>query len=131
MVQVKKAQAEAEAALAIFCPRCKRKHLERECGLNSVSLCNICDLAHSTNQCPEFPRLKVVLQESSEDVQYSYFIGLKRPWHPRPTGTPLDFSSFYPWNNVYNRQQYLWQYPTISSTQFPSPWNQWPSHPPM
>ena len=60
-VQVKKAQAEAEAALAIFCPRCKNKHSKKECGLISVNLCNIHELAHSTNQFPEFPRLKAIL----------------------------------------------------------------------
>lgn len=108
----------------------QKETLERECGLNSVSLCNICELGHSTNQCPELPRLKAVLQESREDIQSSYFIKSKRPWQPRPTDMPSYFSSFYPCNNVYNNQQYPWQYPTPSSTQFPSPWNQWPSPPP-
>lgn len=99
--------------------------------MNSVNLCNICELAHSTNQCLEFPRLKSVLQESSEDVQSSYFIRSNRPWQPGPTGMPSDFSSFYPWKFFYNSQQYPWQYPTPSSTQFPTPWNQWPYPPPM
>ena len=130
-IEVKKAQAEAEATLAIFCPWCKKKKLEREFGLNSVILCNICELAHSTNQCPKLPRLKAVLKESSEDVQYFYFIESKRPWKPWPTGMIFDFSSFYPLNNVYNSHKYPWQYPTPSSTQFPSPWNQWSSPPPM
>ena len=49
MVQVKKVQEEAKETLKIFYPRCKKKHLERECGLNSFSLCNIYELAHSMN----------------------------------------------------------------------------------
>lgn len=113
----------------MFCPNCRKKHSLRECELNSISLCNICELEHSTGQCPELPRLKAVLRESSEEVQSSYFITPRRPWQQRPPSMCQYFSSFNSWNNAYNTQQYPWQYPTPPLAQFPSPWNQWSPSP--
>ena len=42
-LQVKKKQAEAEAALSIFCSKCREKHPLRECPLDKVPICTICE----------------------------------------------------------------------------------------
>jgi len=73
---------EIDASLVVFFPICKDKHSRKESRVNSINLCNICDLEHSTGHCPELPRLKVVLKESSEEVQSSYFIASRKPWQP-------------------------------------------------
>jgi len=56
--QIKKTQGEADTPLAVFCPNCRKQHPLRECEMNSINLCNICELEHSTRQCLELPRLK-------------------------------------------------------------------------
>lgn len=106
--QIKKARGEAYTTLAVFFLKCRKKHPLRDCEMNNISLCNICELEHSTGQCLELPRLKVVLRDSSGEVQSSYFIVPRRPWKPRPPGMSQDFSSFNSWNNAYNAQ-YPWQ----------------------
>jgi hypothetical protein len=48
VLQVKKKQAEAEQSLAIFCPRCRRKHRLRECPLDVIQTYAICAKDHVT-----------------------------------------------------------------------------------
>jgi len=60
--QVKKAQNKDDVALVVFCPVCKDKNSQKECRVNNISLCNICDLEHSIRHCLEIPRLKVALK---------------------------------------------------------------------
>jgi len=73
--KIKKTQGEVDTTLSVFCPKCRKKHPLRDCELNNISLCNICELEHSIGQRPELPRMKVVLRESSEELQSLYFIG--------------------------------------------------------
>ena len=47
-LQVKKKQAEAEAALAIFHSKCRGKHPLRECPLDRVPICTIFEKDHET-----------------------------------------------------------------------------------
>lgn len=115
-VEIKKTQGEYDTPLALFCLNFQKKHPLRECEMNNIGLCNICELEHSIGQCMELLRLKVVLKESSEEVQYSYFITPRRPWQPLPLGMSQGFSSFNSWNNAYNAQQYPWKYSSFSDT---------------
>jgi len=57
---IKRKQEEPERALAIFCPRCTRRHPRNECPLNSVEVCSVCEEDHSTDKFPSLPGLKVV-----------------------------------------------------------------------
>ena len=66
--QVKKAHDEFNKSLVVFCLKCKEKHSLRECRVNNINLCNICELEHPRGQCLELPRLKAVLRESSKEV---------------------------------------------------------------
>ena len=61
-INIKRKQEEAERALAIFCPRCTRRHPRNECPLNCIKICLVYEENHSTNKCPSLPRLKVVYQ---------------------------------------------------------------------
>ena len=57
-LRIQKKQEEAKRALAIFCPRCTRKHPRNECPLYSIEVCFVCEEYHPTNQCPSLPRIK-------------------------------------------------------------------------
>jgi len=60
-LHIKRKQEEAERALAIFYPRCTRRHPRSECPLNSIEVCLVCE-DHSTDKCPSFPELKAIYQ---------------------------------------------------------------------
>ena len=53
------------AALSIFCRKCRKKHALRECPLDlkNVEPCVICAENYDTNECPSIPCLKYVYQE--------------------------------------------------------------------
>jgi len=51
---IKKSQGEVDSPLGLFCINCWKKHPLRECEMNNISLCNICELEHSTDQCRSF-----------------------------------------------------------------------------
>ena len=48
-LHIKRKQEEAERALAIFCPRCTRKHPRNECPLHSIEVCLVCEEDHPMN----------------------------------------------------------------------------------
>jgi len=69
--------------LAIFCPKCKKKHTPRECPLDAkiVKTCMICSEIHETKGCPSIPCLKAIFQEEivPNFVEPLCFIA-RRPW---------------------------------------------------
>jgi len=109
IVQAKQKQVEAEQNLAIFCPRCRRKHSHKECPLDAVQTCAICTKDHLTESCPSLPGLKAVYKEAEEEPESAYFINQRRQWQRRQSGMFTDpTSSFQP--PQYNAQQYnMWQ----------------------
>ena len=56
-----KQKAEANS-LAIFCPKCRKKHAIRECPLDAkvVETCMIFSESHETKDFPSIPRLKAI-----------------------------------------------------------------------
>jgi len=78
IVQAKQKQMEAEQNLAIFCPRCRRKHSHKECPLDTVQTCAICTKDHLTESCPSLPGLKAVYKEVEEEPESAYFINQHR-----------------------------------------------------
>jgi len=73
-LHIKRKQEEAERALAIFCPRCTRRHPRNECPLNSIEVCSVCEEDHSMNQCPSLPGLKVAYQGAEGATKPLYFM---------------------------------------------------------
>src|SRR5271168_688383 len=85
-LQVKKKQAEVEAALAIFCSKCREKHPLRECPLDRMPICTICEKDHETQQCPSLPGIKAALQTTEEEAEAVYLMTQRRQW-PQRQGT--------------------------------------------
>ena len=54
-MHIKRKQEDAERALAIFFPRCTRRHPRNECPLKSIEACSICEENHSIDNYPSFP----------------------------------------------------------------------------
>jgi len=50
-LKLKKKQEE-EVVLAIFCPRCRKKHGEKECPSNVIEIYGLCTLEHATSEFP-------------------------------------------------------------------------------
>ena len=51
-LQEKHEHIELEKTMAIFYPQCRKKHPLKECPLNIVEACMICEQTHPTNSCP-------------------------------------------------------------------------------
>jgi hypothetical protein len=117
-LQVKKKQAEAEAALAIFCSKCREKHPRRECPLDKVPICTICDKDHETQQCPSLPGIKAALQPTEEEAEAVYLLTQRRQWQPRGQGTnsSMPFNLLI-WNNYPSFNQA--NYPPFNQMQYP------------
>ena len=71
-----------------------------ECPFDKVEVCQLCELNHETKEFPSLPQVKVVLQESTPDVELAYFIVQKKPWQPRNQGMNPDLFPFS--NNMHN-----------------------------
>ena len=78
----KQKQAVEDLTLGVFYPKCRNNHPLKECPLNKLEVCKLCELNHDTKECPSLPQVKAVLQESTPDVEPTYFITQKNPWHP-------------------------------------------------
>lgn len=62
-LQIKMKLEEVKRALAIFCPRCTKRHPSNECPLNVIEFFLVCEENHATKKCPSLLDLKVVYQE--------------------------------------------------------------------
>ena len=83
-LHIKRKQEEAERALAIYCPRCTRRHPRNEFPLNSIAVCSVCEENHSTDKCLSLPELKAVYQGAEGANEEIYYINQRRPHGPRP-----------------------------------------------
>ena len=77
---------ESEKALSIFCSKCRQKHPLRECPLNNVELCGLCEQGHPTNLFPTILKLKATMQGNEEEVEQAYFVSQQKPWKQRTQG---------------------------------------------
>jgi len=113
-LQVQKKQAEAEAALAIFCSKCREKHPLRECPLDKVPVCTICEKYHETQQCPSLPGIKAALQSTEEEAEVVYLMTQRRKW-PQRQGMNSN-TAFSRWNN---HSPFQTNYPPMNKMQYP------------
>ena len=113
VLREKKRQAVEDLTLGVFYPRCRKKHPLKECPLDKVEVCQIYELNHDTKECPSLPQVKVVMQESTPDVEQAFSIAQKNPWQPRNHSMNPDLLLF--WNNM--------------NTQFPSCYSNNQCHP--
>ena len=82
IMQAKQKQAEAEKNLAIFCPRCRKKHSHKECPLDVIKVCAICMKYHPTEGCPSLPSLKAVYKEAEEESRVVCLLNQHQQWQP-------------------------------------------------
>jgi hypothetical protein len=130
-LQIKKKQAEVEAALSIFCPQCRDKHPKRECPLDRKTICTICDKDHDTQNCPSLPGIKAALQPTDEEAEAVYLMTQRRQWQLRGQGMNSNMP-FNRWNNysAYNQMNY----PPFNQMQYANQMNYPPmqqTYPPM
>ena len=125
-LQVKQKQLELDRTMAIFCPKCKKNHLEREFPLNSIEKCDICELNHVTSSFPSLSGLKVVFEGVGEDTEKLYLMGARKSWQLRP---PMRNQGMYPdpsqYFNSYNMNAQTMPCPPMwPQYQYPL-WQQW------
>jgi hypothetical protein len=97
---------EEEVVLAIFCPRCRKKHGEKECPLNFIEIYGLCTLEHPTSECPTFLELQAMYRGGGISQEQSY--PSRRPWRAQNP------NAFYDPNAQYQKQQWgpsLMSYP--------------------
>ena len=82
--RIQQKKQEAESALAIFCPRCTRKHPKNECPLHSVEVCFVCEEDHLTNQFPTLPKFKAMYQGTEATIEPLYVLNQMRSHGPKP-----------------------------------------------
>jgi len=78
IMQAKQKQAEAEQNLAIFCPRCRKKHSHKEFPLDVVKVCAICTRDHPTEGCLSLPGLKAVYKEAEGESEVVCLLNQRR-----------------------------------------------------
>eukprot|EP00253_Pinus_taeda_P004519 PITA_04519 len=84
VLQAKQKQMKAEQNLAIFCPRCRKKHSHKECPLDTVQTCTICTRDHSTKSCPSLPGLKASYPSANLWLNQTSQSGWSNPPYPPP-----------------------------------------------
>jgi len=95
IMQAKQKQAEAKQNLAIFCPRCRKKQIHKECLLDVIQICTICTKDHSIEICSSLPGLKAVYKEAKEEPEPLYLLNQRCQWQPRQLGIFSDPSSSF------------------------------------
>jgi len=83
-MHIKRKQEETERALAIFFPRCTRKHPRNECPLHSIEVCFVCEEDHPTNQSHSLPRFKAMYKGAERATEPLYFMNQRSPHGARP-----------------------------------------------
>jgi len=73
---------EEQDSLSIFCPKCRRNHVLRECPLyiKETNKCAICAENHATKKCPSISRLEVVLKGGQPKAESLHVMGAQRNW---------------------------------------------------
>lgn len=59
-IKVNRKHEAEKAAMVVFFPKCRQKHVERECPLNSIEVCGIYTLEHQTKKFPSLLRLQAI-----------------------------------------------------------------------
>jgi hypothetical protein len=62
-LKIKRKQEEENVSLAIFCPRCRKRHPEKECPVNVIEVCGICMEDHPTERFLHYLDFKLSIRE--------------------------------------------------------------------
>jgi hypothetical protein len=70
--------------MAIFCPKCRKKHALKDCPLENIQVCAFCTEHHDMFNCPKVKVLQNCNMAANTEMENVYYMGAKRPWQPRP-----------------------------------------------
>ena len=121
--RIQQNKEEAKKALAIFCPRCMRKHPKNECPLHAVEVCFVCEDDHPTNQCSTLPRFKAMYLGTEVATEPLYLLNQRRPHGPRPYQQGMQGTSQAYYNPNQSTHIPSWGPPTHPSWSTPPPWS--------
>ena len=76
-MKIKQKQEAQKVAMAVFCPKCRHKHPDRDFPLNSNEICEIYTLEHPTEKFPSLPGLRAIYKGNVETINESQ--ATKRP----------------------------------------------------
>ena len=76
-MKIKQKQEVEIAAMAVFCPKCRHKNLDRKCPLNVIEICGICTLEHLTKKFPSLLSLQAIYKGNAKTIHQSQ--ATKRP----------------------------------------------------
>ena len=61
VLRAKQKQVVEDLTLCVFYPKFRKKHPLKECPLDKVEVCQLCELNHDTKEIPSLPQVKAVL----------------------------------------------------------------------
>eukprot|EP00253_Pinus_taeda_P024888 PITA_24888 len=135
-LKAKKKQEVEDQIMAIFCPKCRKKHALKECPLENIQVCAFCTEQHDIFNCPKVKVLQNCNMAANAEMENVYYMGTKRPWQPRPAPQGMfpnqNFQFPYPQQVVYQpqpTQQAPPAPPPINPPQLQFPANSQPSRP--
>ena len=127
--RIQQKKEEAERALAVFCPRCTRRHPKNECPLHSVEVCFVCEEDHSTNQCPTLPGFKAMYQGTEAPTEPLYYLNQRRPQGSRPYQQGMQGAPQAYYNPNQSIPMPSWGPPAHPAWSMPPPWSYPPQYP--
>ena len=66
VLREKQKQAVEDLTLGIFFPNCRKNQPQKECPLDKVEVCQLCELNHDTKEFHSLPQVKAVEIEPSD-----------------------------------------------------------------
>ena len=70
----KQKQVAEDMVCGLSLPTCEKKNPLKECPLDKVEVCGLCELEEDTKYCPSLPKAKAVFQASIVDTEQACFI---------------------------------------------------------
>ena len=83
-LKAKKKQEDEDQIMAIFCPKCRKKHALKDCPLENIQICAFCTEHHDMFNCPKVKVLQNCNMAADAEKENVYYMGTKRPWQPKP-----------------------------------------------
>jgi hypothetical protein len=79
-MKAKQKQEEQGKVLAIYCPKCRKKHAPRECPLDKIQVCGLCTDNHATDDYPRLKELQDTHIEEGQGMESLYYLAPRKPW---------------------------------------------------
>jgi len=83
-LKAKKKQEDEDQIMAIFYPKCRKKHALKDCPLENIQVCAFYTENHDIFNCSKVKVLQNCNMAANAEMENVYYMGTKRPWQPRP-----------------------------------------------